>query len=198
MKGKTHLVVGLAAGVTIALNRDIDSFALIILGTSIGSLMPDIDHPKSKINQKLLRQKNKGNKILFYSLIGMILLYIYTLKKDDVFLLSGVISILVGVSKHRGFTHSILGIFLFMKLGENLVTKFGYYDIYMGFIIGYIGHLFSDFLTKGGIEIFYPFSENFSFPINIKTGGIAEKFILFLAWIYSFYGILKYLQIIEY
>lgn len=198
MKGKTHLVLGLAAGVTIALNRDINNFYMIILGTSIGSLMPDIDHPRSKINQKILKLKNKPYKILFYSLVGIGLLYFYSLSKDNIFLLSGLISILTGVSKHRGFTHSILGLFLFVKLGENMVDKFGHYDIYLGFSVGYISHLFSDFFTKGGIEIFYPFSENFSFPMNIKTGGSLENAIVFIFGMYSFYGVLKYLGLIPY
>ncbi|MBS4537277.1 metal-dependent hydrolase [Clostridium sp. D2Q-11] len=198
MKGKTHLVLGLAAGVTIALNREIDNFYMIILGTSIGSLMPDIDHPKSRINQKLLKYKNKSYKILFYTIIGMALLYIYSQTNDNVFLLAGVISILIGVSKHRGFTHSILGMFLFMKLGSNLVEKFGYYDIYLGFFIGYISHLFSDFFTKSGMEIFYPFSENFSFPVGMKTGGALENAIIFILGSYSFYGILKYFGLISY
>ncbi|MBS4534309.1 metal-dependent hydrolase [Clostridium sp. D2Q-14] len=193
MKGKTHLVLGIAAGVTVVLNRETHSLPMMILGTSIGSLMPDIDHPKSKINQKLLTQKNKAYKILFYSLVGIILLYIYTLKNNEIYLLSGLISILIGVSRHRGFTHSILGIFLFMKLGNELINRFGYYDIYLGFLVGYICHLFSDFFTKGGIEVFYPFSENFSFPLNIKAGGIVENTIVFIMGLYSFYVILKYL-----
>ncbi|MGO1367757.1 metal-dependent hydrolase [Senegalia sp. (in: firmicutes)] len=198
MQGKSHLVVGLAAGVTIALNRDIESISLVIFGTSIGALMPDIDHPKSKINQKLLQHKNNSYKILFYTLIGLILLYIYSLNNNFTFLIGGVITILIGVSKHRGFTHSLLGIFLFIKLGRSLVHEFGYNDIYLGFYIGYISHLAADFFTKGGIEILYPFSENFSFPLSIKTGGKVENSIVIILILYSFYSILKYFNFLLY
>ncbi|NBI05841.1 metal-dependent hydrolase [Senegalia massiliensis] len=196
MKGKTHLIVGLAAGVTIALYREIESISLVILGTSIGSLMPDIDHPKSKINQKLLQHKNKSYKILFYTLIGLGLLYIYSLNNNSLFLLSGTITILIGVSKHRGFTHSLLGIFLFIKLGKDLTLEFGYKELYLGFYIGYLFHLIADLFTKGGIELLYPFSENFSFPLSIKTGGTIENIVSFILLIYSFYSILKYFNFI--
>lgn len=197
MKGKTHIVIGAAAGVTIALNTEIDNGLLVLLGSTVGSLVPDIDHPKSKINQKLLRIKNKSFKIMFYCFLGIILLFLYTEYNEKVFLLSGITLILTGVSRHRGFTHSILGALLYINIVKSIGDSYGYEDIYIGFVGGYLSHLISDFFTKGGIEIFYPFSENFSFPISIKTGGVMENFIVFMAGMYSIYIVLKYIGFIN-
>lgn len=50
MQGKTHLLIGMAAG--LALSQPVTAPLGIILG-GIGGLLPDIDHPNSSISRKL-------------------------------------------------------------------------------------------------------------------------------------------------
>ncbi|WP_294961570.1 metal-dependent hydrolase [Sulfurimonas sp.] len=107
--------------------------AIMFLGaTSIGALAPDLDEEGSYLS----------NKLPIFPLI---------------FKLFNV--------KHRGITHraiSILFLFLILcvigSIDKNLEFS---YPIYIGFIFGYLFHLFGDMLTKGGInQFFYPFSNS--------------------------------------
>ena len=53
MRGITHLVVGLAAGVGVARFfgvHDIEAIACVLVG-GVGGLLPDIDHPKALISK---------------------------------------------------------------------------------------------------------------------------------------------------
>jgi inner membrane protein len=50
MKGKTHLGVGIVTSIALYEKLSLD-FNIISLGVvAVGSLLPDIDHPKSMIN----------------------------------------------------------------------------------------------------------------------------------------------------
>lgn len=52
MNGRTHLVLGLAAGVAVAsiAPMDLALRAMVVVAGGIGGLLPDIDHPKSIIS----------------------------------------------------------------------------------------------------------------------------------------------------
>ncbi|SJZ58118.1 metal-dependent hydrolase [Selenihalanaerobacter shriftii] len=78
--------------------------------------------------------------------------------------------------KHRGLTHSILGVFLFSILLEKLllinwIDKIWYYSL----LIGYISHLIADMFNPLGIPILYPNEYRFKFGINITTGSWKEN-----------------------
>lgn len=70
-------------------------------------------------------------------------------------------------SGHRGITHSILGliIFIILLLGIGHITSFNncpYYKIFLlGLFAGYVSHLAFDIITVGGIPLFYPFKKKF-------------------------------------
>lgn len=82
--------------------------------------------------------------------------------------------------KHRGFTHSLLFVSLIVYICKILIISSNNNIVFIclcsGFFLGYVSHLFLDFLTKEGIEIFYPISINFSL-LPIKTNSKTEKFL---------------------
>jgi inner membrane protein len=56
-----------------------------------------------------------------------------------------------------------------------------------GFFVGYLSHLFLDFLTKEGIFIFWPvFNKKISL-LKLKTGGILEEIFFVLILLFDFY-----------
>lgn len=69
---------------------------------------------------------------------------------------SGIIgSVISFFSKHRGFFHS-----LFFVVLTTLVAKFFLGEYYAwGLFLGLAGHLFSDGISKKGVNFFYPFSK---------------------------------------
>lgn len=54
MNGRTHLTLGIASGLwtSYSLQSPLPQAALIVVAAGIGALLPDIDHPGSKISHK--------------------------------------------------------------------------------------------------------------------------------------------------
>lgn len=143
MNGKTHLAFGIGTSVVAAgvLYSDTPAQGCILMGACIlGSLLPDIDNPKSML----------GNKVE---------------------LLSRTVNKMFG---HRGFIHSpLLLVGIYFGLGWILEkNEWGFYGwpLLYGLLIGYAGHLFLDFMTRGGIPLFYPFSRKHFRVTWMKSG----------------------------
>jgi inner membrane protein len=77
---------------------------------------------------------------------------------------------------HRGMVHSLLFGLIISLLIAGLNNWAGF-----GFFIGYLSHLFLDFLTRSGVAFLWPLSSK-KFGLWIKSGGILEMviFVLFL------------------
>lgn len=82
--------------------------------------------------------------------------------------------------KHRGFTHSLVCVWLICSVC-NILVSYTYENIVFicasyGFILGYISHICLDLITKEGVELFYPVTVNFSI-LPIKTSSKTERII---------------------
>lgn len=195
MTGQTHVAIGIATALTLSIEQPIENQLIIVLSSIVGSLVPDLDHPKSKLNQKLLLINNNFYRALFYLTFGSIFIYYYLIKGSKPFILLGIISLLIGISSHRGFTHSIVGFLISVTIVKLGAKNYGLYPIYSGFIIGYICHLVADLFTPMGIKIFFPLGSNISSPITIKTNSKLEKIMFIVLSIYSISLLIKYLFI---
>ncbi|WDV47481.1 metal-dependent hydrolase [Clostridiaceae bacterium M8S5] len=175
MQGKTHTVIATATALLVSKSFFTPNTALIFsAGAVLGALIPDIDHNKSKINN-LLHIKNNTLKKLIYVLFGAILIsiaYSYDYKN----LYFGAIYIgLLGFAHHRGFTHSLLSLTIFLlaiypfRENNNI-----FYD---GIALGYATHIVSDMFTKHGVELLYPWSKNIRFMFTMTTGSKAETIL---------------------
>lgn len=90
--------------------------------------------------------------------------------------------------KHRGISHSFLGIFMIDKFCFWLITNLfneSFVDtkmIYWSLMIGFISHIVADSLTEEGVPLLYPFRMNFGIPpikpMRIKTGGWFENLVI--------------------
>lgn len=184
MTGKTHMAIGVAAGLTVSIQQPLQNQIMIVLASVLGSLIPDLDHPRSKLNQKLLFFKNKFYRVLFYLALAGGLMYLYFLTKYNVFGLLGITSFLIGISSHRSFTHSIIGFLVISYIIKLITTKYNLPYAYLGFIIGYVLHLAADFFTIKGIQLFYPLKLNVASPIIINTKSRFEDVIFTLLSVY--------------
>lgn len=103
--------------------------------------------------------------------------------------------------RHRGFTHSLLFLFLLSKGCELLVlvgqNNIVFISVSTGFLLGYLSHLVLDLLTKEGIELFFPCKINFKL-LPIKTNSKPERyfnrilnFLVLMLILYNFYIILN-------
>ncbi|WP_077369385.1 metal-dependent hydrolase [Anaerosalibacter sp. Marseille-P3206] len=194
MTGKTHVAIGVAAALTISYNQPVESQLVLVTSAAIGSLIPDLDHPKGKLNQKLLLINNNFYRALFYLSISSIFMYLYYRMGNKIFMLLSLVSCLVGISSHRSFTHSIIGFLLASSIIKMGTLKFNLPSIYTGFVVGYALHLIADSFNPKGIRLFYPIKANISFPITIKTNSKAEKTIFLLLSIYCICLLFNYLR----
>lgn len=195
MTGKTHVAIGIATALTITSGEPLQNQIIMVGATALSSLFPDLDHPKSKLNQKILFVKNKFFKTLFYLGLGGLFTYAYLSTEIKALLFLGIASGLIGISIHRGFTHSLIGLLSYSFLVRFIATEYNIEYIYTGFVLGYFLHLVADFFTSQGIKLFYPVKKNISAPIVIKTNNSAEKLIFIVLSFYSLALVLKNLQI---
>ncbi|QXM06302.1 metal-dependent hydrolase [Crassaminicella indica] len=189
MTGKTHMLFGSVASLYLLPKLGYEPTIATTTAALIGSLIPDMDHPKAKINQKILPMKNRAGKVLFYCGIGGFLLYQYGLDNRLTFALA-ILLIMIGLSQHRSFTHSILGIGAISSIAFFVLKNTLPLSMILSFTIGLISHLVGDFMTIAGIELFYPFSnKKYRFILTISSSNMAEPFIcIFLIYlIVNFY-----------
>lgn len=192
MTGKTHTAIGIAAALTMAINKPPEEILVLVLAASLGSLVPDLDHPKAKLNQILLKKNNNFYKTFFFIGISGAFMYLYFLKNANAFWVLSLITFLFGVSTHRGFTHSIVGFLSIMAIMKIYKLDLTFPNIYHGFSIGYVLHLVADFFTPMGIKLFYPLNKYISSPITFKTNGKFEKIIFMGISFYSVFLLLRY------
>ena len=89
--------------------------------------------------------------------------------------------------KHRGISHSLVGIFLIDKLSFWLTSNLFNPDfvntqmVYWSLMIGVISHIVADSFTEEGVPLLYPLKINFGVPPikpwRIKTGGWFENLV---------------------
>lgn len=102
--------------------------------------------------------------------------------------ISGTVKSLVG---HRGFTHSLLASFL-VFLGLALTRQYHWFPYFTAFAIGYLSHVFADWLTTEGVPLFWPNGKRFRSPLSFRTGGVGELLFSLVAgaalgfWFYRF------------
>jgi membrane-bound metal-dependent hydrolase YbcI (DUF457 family) len=167
MTGKTHQIIGIAAGigsylVLVPPHYTPATFAAVCVVSSLGALLPDIDSGSAKIWQELP--------------------------------LGGVASHITGpFLQHRNLTHSLLGVgivaYLLYQFGLHIPGYWGLevHRIQLAAIIAYGSHLLADAVTVEGIPLFFPNQHMFGIPprpfqgLRMETGKWFENWIVFPA-----------------
>lgn len=180
MTGKTHCFTAVAAAITIMQpNKPIT----ILVGASLaflGGLTPDVDLFQSQLGQKI-------SKFIIGIFSAVIILSLIKQYFDfDIFayfsldellgsISQGVLLFLllcsVGLNtKHRSFTHSILGGILF-----TFCMYLAFPRYYMYFLIGFASHIILDFFNKKGLQLFFPLEERVCIPLCKATNTYVNR-----------------------
>lgn len=201
MMRKTHKTGGVLVGVAacdmfLQKNVIITCIYVIVLinGSVLGSLLPDIDKKESTIGRKLWFiswpiyffrliiklcsiisprifrpffnkvHKNTGHRYLAHSLITWGILSFWFMWGS--FTLAHYISSMVQFN------------FSMNSIDTNDVIRKGLYAFSLGISLGMFSHIILDLMTKEGIAIFAPiFDKRFKFPFHIPTNGFREKIV---------------------
>lgn len=151
MNHQAHKVAGVCAGTitaTLLYHNNIDSgqgliaIVPIIVGGYLGGLLPDIDHPGSKIGRALypvawVVNKLFGHRGATHSLLALFLTTV---------------------------------LFILPSLALDGYAGFMYTQFAIGVSAGFVSHLILDMTTKSGIPLLYPFLRK-SFRISKLTTG---------------------------
>jgi membrane-bound metal-dependent hydrolase YbcI (DUF457 family) len=182
MVGRSHLLIGLTAGVVLDSMVHIAGPPLITttsvpleliikkavfyLMVAFGALLPDIDNAHSTIGHKFgwISQEIQhiaGHRTIFHSLLGLLLgsLLAIGLEQLVVFLLAG-----------RGF------ILPAQFVGASHL-------VFFAVLFGCIIHIASDGLTEGGVPLLWPYHKRFGFPPDphwrFRSGDWPEYVIVY-------------------
>jgi membrane-bound metal-dependent hydrolase YbcI (DUF457 family) len=183
MLGKSHLVVGLTAGVVLDSIVHLSGPPLTMSGpvplslvvnkaifyfmVGLGALLPDIDNARSSMGRKLGWvskgiQRVAGHRTIFHSLLGLAL---------GALLAIGLERLVEYLLARRG-----------LSLPAQLIGE--QHLVFFAVLFGCIMHLAADSLTEGGIPLFWPNHTRFGFPSDphwrFRTGDWPEHVIVFL------------------
>ncbi|HLI71387.1 MAG TPA: metal-dependent hydrolase [Ktedonobacteraceae bacterium] len=182
MVGKSHLMVGLTAGVVLDSFAQVTgphlvgashiSLALIIdkaifyVAVGFGSLLPDIDNAHSTLGKKLgwiskEIQHKVGHRTLFHSFLGLIC---------GAFIAFGLQELIQYLLLTRGYT-----------LPAHIISDS--HIIFIAVLFGSIMHIAADALTEEGVPLFWPVPVYYGFPPSRKwrfrTGTWPEHVIVY-------------------
>ena len=182
MLGKSHLLVGLTAGVVLDSFAHLSGSPLTMSGSvplslvvnkasfyfmvGVGALLPDIDNARSSMGRKLGWvskgiQHVAGHRTIFHSFLGLIFgsLLAYGLERLVVYLLA-----------QRGLALPAL------LIGESHL-------VFFAVLFGCVMHIAADALTEGGVPLFWPNHHRYGFPPNprwrFRTGDWPEYLIVY-------------------
>lgn len=181
MQGRSHLLIGLAAGVVldslfhfsgppltgandVSLNLLVDK-GVYYSAVAFGALLPDIDNARSTLGQKFgiiskSIQRLAGHRTFFHSLLGLAF---------GSLLAIGLEQVVGALLAQKGFI-----------LPERFVTSS--HIIFFGVLWGCIFHIAADGLTEGGVPLLWPVKKRFGFPPDrnwrFRTGTWPEFVIV--------------------
>jgi len=157
----THLLGGTAAGlalVQVSGALEPATIAYVAAGAAIGSLLPDIDHTKSKISNK-----NVGTSITSH--------IVSIFFKHRGFLHTPVFLAILFVA-----VYALAGMLSALDvLPEAIAHELPVFYLTAAVTLGALSHLILDSLTPGGIMWLWPVSKKRISFAPIRTNSIAEK-----------------------
>ena len=177
MLGRHHLALSVTTMVALSapfLHSREEFLLTVIVGTTIGSLIPDVDSPDAKIFHKnIVKGNNKTGKLVNLSIGLLVPVFGYTTKyliyKPVVLLLNVITFGRNFKNTHRGFTHSIIGLIAISTVTATYIKLFlnwlqiipnNHFKIFMAsYVMGALLHVVQDSCTKSGIAWNAPFSK---------------------------------------
>ncbi len=178
MQGKTHLRIGLAAGVGVgfATSTDFLQLTATVAIAAAASLLPDIDEDGSKINKWLFSSLDRKWRSFALASLGVLLcIFWYFAKLPFWVLLTGIFAAGVAYVPHRSVTHSLLG--MSYVLGVIYLAN----PVYLYAVAaGYFSHLVADAFTVAGVPFLWPYPKKVGFKtigLEIRTGRETDKYL---------------------
>lgn len=185
MLGRTHITVGIASALIITHPETVPGVMAAITGGGLGGWIVDIDckdadADREKVYDTIIDGLFIGAFIALDFFVGNgMCQYISDHWGVEIWgsLMGFIILALISFNtKHRTFTHSILGLFLF-----GLIMCFLCQPAAAPFVIGYASHMIIDLFNKRGEQLFFPLKKRFCFGL-CDAGGAVNKILFWIAF----------------
>lgn len=183
MMSKTHIAVGVASALAIAQTGSVESCVAAVIGGSIGGIIADCDITPSRAHKDALIGRII---VVAVSVASFAIDYWYGAGVCDylvgnlgVWLITGIVlfaalTFVGGLTDHRSFTHSLVGMAAFCG-SFYLICE----PLWPYFAIGYASHLVLDITNKQGIQLFWPFKANASLGL-CRAKGMTNTVVMAL------------------
>ncbi len=201
MMSKTHLTMGMATSLAVALfatqPQNLSNTLVALAGGAIGGVLADVDTVNNDYKHDALI-----GQLLGFGMLALATVIDYYMKLgmcDHVLSSNIVFSIVAGIaffaiyiagfiSEHRTFTHSLLAMGLFSGCFALVFPRLG-----LAVLIGYVSHLLLDLLNKKDVPLLYPYKKGICFKLCYasKTANLVFMLIGFIVT----FGLLVYRQI---
>lgn len=203
MTWKTHLIGGVQAGILLAVatGAEPQTAVLEIGAASLGSLLPDLDHPDSKISRsdllieivskglsKVTKHRREVHTVWASFLFGILIFAFLSASllasaTGTSFLIGFAVALIVDMM--GGKIGSVVGLSVFLLLP--FVTNIGTIPLNMNVItlssiavfLGCISHLIYDSANRQGIMWLHPFKRKRYHFMNIQTMSREEDYFCF-------------------
>lgn len=146
----------------------------------LAALFCDIDTGASTISNMFSLPKIKCSHAVLGFLSVFTVIAGLSYKKYSI-ALAGIYILLMILSPHRGYSHSLLAAAAGYGIVKYICMSFDMPDISIYFTIGMLSHILADLLTKDGVMIFFPYAKRITLPVVITTGSIFEALIAAVA-----------------
>ena len=205
MTGKTHLAGGLAAGLVLervtamagvpiippSLMIDVAGLlvpASVLAFTAIGagSLLPDLDEPRSMAANMPNKTKGVVREVLRKQGTEGVVRMGVEMALSVLNLFSRLLSALIRVAAagHRGATHWLVTCLAVSVLAGLAGLGIGFPDLGFWLFLGCLSHLVLDMMTISGLEVLMPFSEQkfhlLPKGLRVRTGNFVDYGLTFL------------------
>lgn len=203
MMWKTHAIGGLQAGVIVmaATNTPSEKALLVWGAAAIGSLIPDIDHPDSKISRfdvllslvseglsKVVKHRRETHTVwaaILCSLVVALLMMPALISSEITTTYITALGIAIGLDIFGLKIGSFAGILFFIYCttkgvnfpempSENILL------VAVALLLGYISHLVYDSANREGIMWLHPYSKKRYHYLNIQTQSRGETLFAIL------------------
>lgn len=199
MMGTQHKAVGIGFGValfmyTTTVTKD-PYGGLALIGSTVGCMLPDIDHDNSRIGRKRAFVTRMSGKMLTGLVsLGIVIttaMLIFTVVQMDNpssstnfskilialagFVLVSALRKAIGnsksfrwMTKHRGLMHTLV-VPTILWFATSASAAPIWRDTFLGLTVGYCSHLLADMLTVEGCPILFPLSKNNIRILKLQT-----------------------------
>lgn len=224
MMGVQHKAVGIGFGIATALYvaeglGEPAPAMLSLAASTIGCMLPDIDHDRSRIGRKRkfvtdILGKLTSTGIIVALVVMVVIISALSIGMINVGIdmttalvaLAGIVGFMIlrnvlsksqtmrWLTKHRGFMHTLIPVALIFLMAS--ASQFVYWRFtFVGLGIGYTSHLFADMLTVEGCPILFPLSKTNIRFLKLKTKNFSTWIAALLLAVLPILLVISYLEV---